>query len=46
MFDATTFWDFMRLLEIASLAMERQARVITDNAKYHHAKLHVDWRTA
>ena len=44
MFDGTTFGEFLRQLEIASRVEGRQVRVITDNAKYHHAKLHADWR--
>ncbi len=46
LFDGTTFWEFMRQLELASRVEGRQIRVITDNARYHHAKLHADWRAA
>lgn len=36
----------MRQLEIARLVGGgRQITVITNDAIYHHAKLHVDWRT-
>ena len=44
MFDGATFWDFLRQLESVSTETGRQVKVITDNAKYHHAKLHVQWR--
>lgn len=44
MFDGATFWDFLRQLEIASRVEGRRIIVITDNAKYHHAKLHAQWR--
>ena len=45
MFDGTTFWNFLRRLETASRQLGRRVIVITDNAKYHHAKLHAGWRT-
>ena len=44
MFDGATFWEFLRQLENASREEGRRVIVITDNAKYHHAKLHADWR--
>jgi len=44
MFDGMTFWSFMRQLESASKEVGRRVMVIIDNAKYHHAKLHVGWR--
>ena len=43
-FDAMTTWNFLRLLQRRSLNSKRRAIVITDNAKYHHAKLHSAWR--
>jgi len=43
-FDAMTTWNFLRLLRRRSLNSKRRAIVITDNAKYHHAKLHSAWR--
>src|ERR1700688_3917408 len=43
-FDAMTTWNFLRLLQRRSLNNKRRAIVITDNAKYHHAKLHSAWR--
>jgi DDE superfamily endonuclease len=43
-FDAMTTWDFLRLLHCRSLKSRRRVVVITDNAKYHHAKLHSAWR--
>ncbi len=44
MFDGATFWNFLRQLESASREVDRRVIVITDNAKYHHAKLHAGWR--
>ena len=44
MFDGATFWNFLCQLESASREAGRRVVVITDNAKYHHAKLHVAWR--
>jgi len=46
MFDGATFWEFLRQLESVSRVEGRTVIVITDNAKYHHAKLHADWRQA
>jgi hypothetical protein len=45
-FNAQSFWDFMKQLHGTCAHSCRRARVITDNAKYHHARLHKDWRTA
>jgi len=44
-FDAMTTWRFLRQLRQCSRRAGRQVVVITDNAKYHHAKLHAQWRT-
>jgi transposase len=44
MFDAKTFWSFLRKLERLSRASGRRCVVITDNVPYHHAKLHAAWR--
>jgi transposase len=44
MFEGATFWAFLRQLESASREAGRRVVVITDNAKYHHAKLHAAWR--
>jgi transposase len=43
-FDAQTCWDFLRKLERISSKRGRKAVVITDNARYHHATLHAEWR--
>lgn len=43
-FNAQTCWDFFKQLERTSSAPGRRVVLITDNAKYHHAKLHQDWR--
>jgi hypothetical protein len=39
-----TTWNFLRLLQRRSLNSRRRVIIITDNAKYHHAKLHSAWR--
>jgi transposase len=44
MFDRATFWAYLRELELASRETNRRVIVIIDNAKYHHAKLHAQWR--
>jgi len=43
-FNAATFWDFLQALYRTSAGNRRQVVVITDNARYHHARLHRDWR--
>jgi hypothetical protein len=45
-FDALSAWAFLRLLHRRSLPSRRRVVVIIDNAKYHHANLHRDWRQA
>ena len=43
-FNAMNFHSFLKDLRRASSKSQRRAVVITDNARYHHAKLHADWR--
>jgi transposase len=43
-FNAQTCQEFLIQLYQASCTSDRRAVVITDNAKYHHAKLHKEWR--
>ena len=43
-FDAQTFWQFLKLLHQVSSRSGRRVAVISDNAKYHHALLHREWR--
>ncbi len=43
-FDGQTFSSFLVRLEAASRSPGRRVVVITDNAKYHHANLHLSWR--
>lgn len=43
-FNAATFWSFMRMLRRNSIRGGHRVVVITDNAKYHHARLHKEWR--
>ena len=45
MFNAETFWTFMKQLKKAGARSGRRTVVILDNARYHHAKLHKEWRT-
>ena len=44
MFDGLTFWNFLQRLHRVSTQTGRRVIVITDNAKYHHANLHQEWR--
>jgi transposase len=43
-FNAVTCWQFLQDLYAISTRSARRAVVIADNAKYHHARLHQDWR--
>ena len=45
-FNAQTCQKFLVQLQETSSASGRRVVVIADNAKYHHAKLHKDWRDA
>ena len=45
-FDAQTTWRFYRHLHRISCRAGRRVLVITDNAKYHHARMHREWREA
>jgi len=43
-FNANTFFDFLKKLRKTSCHSGRRVIVLLDNAKYHHATLHRDWR--
>jgi transposase len=43
-FNAETFWTFMKKLRQISCHTGRKVIILTDNARYHHAKLHAEWR--
>lgn len=43
-FNAVTFHTFMKQLRNVSSKSGRRVIVITDNARYHHAILHKEWR--
>lgn len=43
-FNGQTAWAFLQHLEEQSRMRDRQVVVIIDNAKFHHARLHLDWR--
>lgn len=45
-FNAQTTWQFFRRLRKTSTRSGRRVVVITDNAKYHHARMHKEWRKA
>jgi transposase len=44
-FNAQTTFDFFRMLLSKAIESRRRVVVILDNARYHHAKLHKEWRT-
>jgi DDE superfamily endonuclease len=43
-FNAMTFFAFLKGLRRTSIRTRRRVVVITDNARYHHARLHKEWR--
>lgn len=43
-FNGKTFFRFLRDPRRTSIRTGRRIIVITDNAKYHHARLHKNWR--
>jgi len=43
-FNAESFWRFMKRLKKASGRSGRRVVIISDNARYHHARLHKEWR--
>jgi len=43
-FNGQSFWEFLQLLRQASAVEGRRIVVISDNAQYHHARLHRPWR--
>lgn len=45
-FNGLSFWDFMKLLQERSRQEGKRVVVISDNARYHHAKMHKAWRNA
>ena len=45
-FNGATFLRFLRDLRRSSIRAGRRVMVITDNARYHHARLHKAWREA
>lgn len=44
MFDAGTCWRFYRRIERIAKSSGRKIVMIIDNARYHHATLHEEWR--
>jgi transposase len=43
-FNAETFWTFLKQLRKVSCHSGKKVFVISDNARYHHAQLHKDYR--
>lgn len=44
MFDAKTCWAFYRQIYHLAKSANRKIVMIIDNARYHHASLHAEWR--
>lgn len=43
-FNKETFWSFLKTLRKKNCHSKKRVIVILDNAKYHHANLHKEWR--
>jgi transposase len=43
-FNADTFFAFLKQLRRITARSRRRTVLIVDNARYHHAKLHKEWR--
>lgn len=43
-FNGKSFWSFLQLLRQKSYRSGARVIVLLDNAKYHHGRLHKDWR--
>ncbi len=43
-FNGQSFWDFMKLIRSQGLQEGKRILAISDNARYHHAKMHKAWR--
>jgi hypothetical protein len=43
-FNALTCWKFLQRLQTPGTRTDRREVVITDNAPYHHPRLHREWR--
>jgi transposase len=43
-FNAQSFWEFLTALQTTSRSKGRRVVVISDNAQYHRARLHLPWR--
>lgn len=43
-FNGDTFWTFLKRFRMANCHVRRKVWVILDNARYHHARLHKQWR--
>lgn len=44
MFNGETFFNFMKKMKRVTSRSHKKVVLITDNAKYHHALLHREWR--
>ena len=43
-FNGQTFWTFLQTLRERTKANGRKTVIIIDNARFHHAKMHKEWR--
>lgn len=43
-FNGESFWEFLKQLRQASVAEGRRVIAISDHARYHRSRLHLEWR--
>jgi transposase len=43
-FNGESFWEFLKVLQEASVVPGRRVLAISDNAQYHRSRLHQEWR--
>ena len=43
-FNGESFWEFLKVFREASAVAGPRVLAISDNAQYHRAKLHLEWR--
>ena len=43
-FNGDSFWEFLKVFRETSVVAGRRVLAISDNARYHRSKLHLDWR--
>ncbi len=43
-FNGQSFWNFLKAFQLTAACADRRVVAISDNAQYHRASLHREWR--